>query len=696
MNDKVKPEHLQRKAIVYVRQSTAEQVRFNRESQRRQYELADRARTMGWTNIQVIDEDLGLSGATSANRQGFQRLVADVCLNEVGAVFSLEASRLARNNRDWHQLVDFCSLVGTLIIDFDGIYDPRIINDRLLLGLKGTMSEFELSLIRQRSQEALRGMVQRGELLTTLPVGYVRSGDNRCEKDPDARIQHAVQLVFSKFAETGSVRQTLLWFRNERIVVPRLRNGEARGVEWKLPLYGTLHKMLLNPTYAGAYAYGRTYTRTTVENGQARKTRGHRHERQEWAVLLLDHHEAFISWEQYEHNQGRIQENAAMKGAMTRGPVRTGKSLAAGLLRCRRCGRKLHVNYSGSKGDVPRYGCRGASITHGEGKCLSFGGLAFDRALEAEVMRVLEPAAIEAAIHMSHQAYDQDEQKRQALGLELQQATYEANRARKQFDAVDPENRLVAAELEKRWNMALARVTALEAELAIEPKGQCVSPLEATSLMQLAEQFPVIWDHPQTDMRLRKRLVRTLVEEILVDVDEHQAMIHCVIHWAGGVHTELKIRKNRTGQHRYSTDKTAVELVQELAKVAADRDIATVLNRLGTTTGKGSSWTESRVRSLRVRLGVPAFSGKSVEERGWLTMAQVAETLGISPMSVRRLLQRGVLQGSQVVPFAPWVIQRSGLDEGSVRVAVQAIKTGRRVPLPAGENQLKLDLEPFS
>jgi DNA invertase Pin-like site-specific DNA recombinase len=697
VSDKVKPEHLQRRAIIYVRQSTPEQVRSNLESQRRQYGLADRARQMGWTDIQVIDEDLGLSGATAANRQGFQRLVAAVCVNEVGAVFSIEASRLARNNRDWHQLIDFCSMVGTLIIDFDGIYDPRVLNDRLLLGLKGTMSEFELSLIRQRSQEALRGMIQRGELITTLPVGYVRSRDNRCEKTPDVRIQHVVQMVFSKFAETGSIRQTLLWFRKENVAVPQRRNGaEEPIVEWRLPLYGTLHKMLLNPIYAGAYAYGRTCTRTTVEDGQAQKTRGHRQEREEWTVLLRDHHDGYISWEQYEQNQKRIQENVAMKGSMIRGPVRNGKSLAAGLLRCRRCGRKLHVTYSGAKGDVPRYSCRGAMINHGEGKCLSFGGLALDRALEHEVLHALEPAAIEAAIKMANQVGDEDDQKQKALRLELQQATYEAQRARRQFDAVDPENRLVAAELEKRWNAALARVAALEAELAVEPSGSRVSQAEAASLLKLAEEFPAIWDHPETDMRLKKRLVRTLVEEIVVDVDEQRAVVQCVIHWAGGIHTQLSVRKNRTGQHRYSTEKTAVELVTELAKVASDRDMATVLNRLRLTTGKNQSWTESRVRSLRVRLGVPVFSPDRQKEQGWLNMAQAAQALGISAMSVRRLLGRGILRGSQVVPFSPWVIPCSALADNAVRAAVQAIKSGQPAPLPAQENQLKLDLEPLS
>lgn len=693
MTGKVKAEHLQRRAVVYVRQSTAEQVRFNRESQRRQYELTDRARSMGWENVEVIDEDLGMSGASSANRHGFQRLVAAVCLNEIGAVFSLEASRLARNNRDWHQLIDFCSLVGTLIVDFDGVYDPRIMNDRLLLGLKGTMSEFELSLIRQRSQEALRAMVERGELLTTLPVGYVRSRDNRCEKDPDTRVQHAIQLVFARFAETGSVRQVLLWFRSENLSVPRMMyHPDGHGVQWQLPVYSTLLKILTNPTYAGAYAYGRTGTHTSIANGHAHKTRGQRKDRQEWTVLLRDHHESYISWEQYEQNQRQIQENAAMKGSMTRGPARTGKSLAAGLLRCRRCGRKLHVHYAGPNA-VPRYECRAGASNHGATKCISFGGQGFDRSLESEILRVIEPAAIEAAVHAANHSQQHEDQRRKAIELELQQARYEAERAQRQYDAVEPENRLVATQLEKRWNIALARVSALEAELAVEPHDLTLSHAEITSLAALAEQFPAIWDHPETDMRLKKRLVRVLVEEILVDVDDQRSLITCVIRWAGGVHTQLVVAKQRTGQHRYTTNKTAVELVQELAKVATDRETAAILNRLGMTTGKGSTWTAGRVKSLRDRLKVPALSQR---DPNWVTMDQAAATLGVSTMSIRRLLERGVLRGSQVVPYSPWIIPRDSLTEEPVRVAIQAIKGGRKPPLTAQENQLKLDLEPFS
>lgn len=474
---KLTPEHLMRRAVVYVRQSPLEQVRFHRESQRLQYELAERARAMGFREVEVIDEDLGRSGTSAVGRPGFQRLVAAVCLREVGAVFSLEASRLARNNRDWYHLVDLCGLTGTLLVDLDGVYDPRLLNDRLLLGLKGTMSEFELALFRQRAFAALQAMAERGELLTTVPVGYVRTADNRCEKDPDRRVQHAIALVFTKFQEYGSIRQVLLWFRQERLPLPRKRFGpEGWTTEWVLPVYHTLHHILTNPTYAGAYAFGRTATHTQVGLGDAVKQRGRRLRVEEWAVLIRDHHEEYISWETFQRNQAMIEQNAARYGARVRGPAREGSSLLAGLLRCGRCGRKLQVTYSGTRGNVPRYHCRGAAINHGTDWCISFGGLAVDRCMEQEILRVLEPTALEAARRAEAHQEAARKARRQALELALQQAEYEAQRVQRQYDAVEPENRLVAAELERRWNEALARSCAARSRRPGTRKGRLPTP----------------------------------------------------------------------------------------------------------------------------------------------------------------------------------------------------------------------------
>lgn len=697
MGERITPEHLARKAVVYVRQSTPDQVRHNRESQRRQYELAERARTMGWQEVEVIDEDLGCSGATSAGRSGFARLVASVCLREVGAVFSLEASRLARNNRDWYQLLDMCALVGTLIVDFDGVYDPRILNDRLLLGLKGTMSEFELGLIRQRAHEALRQMARRGELITNLPVGYRKADDGRCEKDPDLRVQHAVELVFEKFSQLGSVRQVLLWFRQDRVKLPAIEHGpHGLRVVWKLPVYNTIIKILQNPVYAGAYAYGRTCTRTELEGAALVKKRGYRRQQEEWEVLIPNHHEGYISWDTYERNQRQIQENANMKGAMIRGPALAGKSLLAGLLRCARCGRKLHVSYSGADSNVPRYGCNGASVTHGAGRCISFGGLTVDRAVEREVLKVVEPAAVEAALGALAELEASRDERRAALKLALQQARYEADRARRQYDAVEPENRLVASELERRWNAALAGVRQLEEELdRLLPSGTSLSEKERQELLCLSEDLQSVWSSPLTDMRTKKRLVRTVVEEIIADVDEERGVVELVIRWTGGCHTRLLVRKNRTGEHRFRTDRKAVEVVRELAKVARDREIAAILNRLGMKTGKGNTWTEARVRSLRSEHRIPVVTdGGGGESPNWVTMKDAASLLGVSPMSVRRLILKGVLPARQAVPCAPWMIEKRLLESEAVKQAVAGIKQGGKRPLPTHPDQQKLDLKP--
>jgi DNA invertase Pin-like site-specific DNA recombinase len=359
--EKIRPEHLQRPAFVYVRQSSLTQVRQHEESRRRQYDLQGHARTLGWREVIVIDEDQGKSGATAAGRLGFQRLVAEVSLGRVGAVFGLDVSRLARNNRDWYQLLDLCGLTNTLIADAEGLYDPRQLNDRLLLGLKGTMSEAELGWIRQRAHEGLLTKARRGALILGLPVGYVQTRDGRVEKHPDQRVQQAILLVFEQFAATGSVRQALLWFRQAQLTVPSLAREPAWGdrVMWRLPVYNTILKMLTNPCYAGAYAFGRTVTRTTVVDGRPRKSRGHRQARDQWIALLRDHHEPYIAWDIYERNQQLIAHNAQMKGLMVKGAVRRGPSLIPGLLRCGHCGRRLHVSYSGIGGYVPRYSCQG-------------------------------------------------------------------------------------------------------------------------------------------------------------------------------------------------------------------------------------------------------------------------------------------------------------------------------------------------
>ena len=360
MSEKLKALHLERGAYVYVRQSTPYQVRNNLESKERQYALEGRAQQLGFSKVVVIDEDLGRSGSGIQERPGFGRLLASVCQGLAGAVFALEASRLARNNRDWHHLVDLCALTETLLIDSDGIYDPRQLNDRLVLGLKGTMSEFELGLLRQRAREAFEQKVRRGFALWEVPVGFIRTEEGQIEKTPDRQVQQAIVSVFRKFQQLGSARQATIWFREERILVPKTKPGTAgQEVIWGLSSSGRIRQMLKNPCYAGAFAYGKTAARTRIEDGRARQSSRFRKPQNEWKVLLLGHHPGYISWEEYLENQQRLETNVAMYESESSGAVKLGAALLSGLLRCGRCGRKLQVVYSGTSGRVPRYVCRG-------------------------------------------------------------------------------------------------------------------------------------------------------------------------------------------------------------------------------------------------------------------------------------------------------------------------------------------------
>ena len=675
--EKIKPSHLERAAYVYVRQSTMQQVRRNHESRRRQYGLAEHARSLGFRQVIVVDDDLGRSGSGSEERPGFGRLVTAVCEGRAGAVLALEASRLARNNRDWHHLIDLCAMTEALVIDDDGIYDPRLLNDRLLLGLKGSMAEFELGLLRQRAQEALRLKIQRGEFLSQPAIGYIRTEKNGLELIPDRQVQDAIRGVFAKFTELGSIRQVLLWYRHERIPLPSWRTPEARCTEvvWKLPGYPRILAILKNPVYAGAFVHGRTQTKTVVVDGRARKSAGHNVPQDQWEVLILDHHPGYISWQQYLRNQEQLVSNGGMRGRMTRGAPKSGPALLAGLLRCGRCGRKLHVGYSGNQGRVPRYFCRGAHLNHGTDWCISFGGLRVDQAVEAKVLETLQPVGIEASIEAWERSQQEEDQKHRALRLAM-------DRIRRQYDAADPENRLVAGELESRWNKALEHVAELEIRLAAV--AQTESPLSDTErarLLELGQDLESLWHHPAAPVTLKKRILRTVLEEIVADVADEPSEIVMWLHWAGGVHTELRIPKNRTGQHRHTTDRQIVDLVRDLAKVCDDSDIARILNRLGRHTAFGKTWTESRVRSLRAGYGVPAFDRS--DDRSWLTLAEVAREFKVSTHCVRTLMDRRILPGRQVVTHAPWVIQREDLALPAVQQAVKAVHQGRRVPRPS-------------
>jgi len=664
---KITADHLARSACVYVRQSTADQLVHNHESRRRQYGLADRARQLGWAAVEVIDDDLGRSGG-GINRPGFERLLAAICEGRVGAVLAIEVSRLARNGRDWHTLIEFCGLVGTIIVDEDGIYDPRHPNDRLLLGMKGTMSELELSLFRQRSHEALKQKARRGALFLRLAAGYVKAGRDRIEKDPDQRVQDALKLVFSKFAEFQSARQVHVWLRDEGIVLPvKSRNTEERGIIWRLPAYNTVHNILTNPIHAGAYAFGRTTSKVSVEEGRKRVRRGVRRPVAEWDVLLKDQHEGYITWEQFERNQRVIADNATGKGSATvKGAVRRGELLLAGLLRCGHCGRKLHVAYSGKIG---RYNCYGARANHGTKRCISIGGLGTDAAVNAEVLRILRPLGIDAAVKALEAQATETSAAQRHLELALQQARYEAAHARRQYDAVDPANRLVAGELERRWNEALQAMHRIEGEIAaiVARKPAPLGERERQQLMQLGADLELAWSHPAATAATRKRILRTALNEIVVR--KEGAVIDMVLHWQSGDHTalQLKLRLNAAGRHHWPVPEDTMSLVRELARLMPDRQIARLLNRSDKPTGQGNGWTEQRVRSFRKHHEIEVYRDGEWAERREITLEAAAQLIGVTKMTALRMIRRGDVKGRQVCKGAPWVIKAEDVAAFSAR-----------------------------
>ena len=685
--NKICAEHLSRLAYVYVRQSTLDQVQHNRESQLRQYGLADRARVLGWPEVTVIDDDLGRSGS-GIHRPGFERLLAALCSGEVGAVFCIEASRLARNGRDWHTLLDFCRLVGTILVDEDGVYDPREPNDRLLLGMKGTLSEMELSTFRQRSQAALDQKAKRGELFMTAPIGYMRVPNNRIEKDPDLRIREALDLVFRKFREFGSVRQVLIWFREERIELPAACYGpEGRYIVWKLPVYNTLWHVLTNPTYGGAYAFGKTKTIVRIESGRKRLYSGTHVNREEWQVLIVEHHAGYISWDEYESNRKLITDNANMKGNMVRGAVKRGGSLLAGLIRCGHCGRKLHVAYSGTKGDIGRYSCQGSMINHGGPRCISFGASRVDQRVADEVLHRLEPLGIRASLDAIERKRLSEDERVRHKELALEQARYEAARARRQYDATDPDNRLVASELERRWNDALTTQAQLQDELNAlrEQPADSLSAAARDELMRLGTDLPRLWNHPASAIEIKKRILRTVLKEIVVTKQDHT--IRALLHWQGGDHTELEFETNRTGQHRWATDVETIDIVRALARTLADQGIAAVVNRLGKRTAKGLSWTAARICILRKDHAIAAYREGERQERNELNVTEVAALLGVSAPTVFRLIRIKRLPATQACLGAPWILRR---------VDVEAFITTRGAiegPQSGAPNQLSIDLQ---
>jgi len=689
MSEKIQAQHLARKAVLYVRQSSAFQVMHNQESQRLQYAMQARLQDLGFREIEVIDEDLGRSAAGTQARSGFERMVAEVCLGRVGAVAAREVSRFARNSREWQQLVEVCRVVDTVLIDQETVYAPRASNDRLLLGLKGSLNEYELDLLRQRSLEARRAMAKRGELIITAPVGFKKTEEHRLEKDPDRRVQEMIRLVFEQFERIGSVRQTLLWFNEHDLALPHLTpKGE---LYWKRPVYGTIYRLLTHPAYGGAYAYGRSESAPFYEDGRERR-RARRKPREQWLAFIPGTHEGYVDWERFERIQRAIRGNLYVTSEPV-APAREGQALLSGLLRCRRCASKLTVHYTGARHDVARYACHRAWLDKGQPRCISFGGSRVDAAVAEAVLRVVQPTAIEAAIVAHREETSQQDEVRATLTRDLEAARYAASRAQRQYDASDPENRLVTGELERRWNDALGHVREIERRIAEHDASSAPEPPpQLADFTALAERLEALWEHPDTEPRLKKRIVRSLIQEVIADVDSSASEIVLVIHWIGGVHTQLRVPRRRRGQNSTHTAPETLDAVRALARICSDTLIANVLNRNGRRTGRGNFWTRERVTALRSHHGIPVYSVESRNVEGWLNLTEAARVVGVSARTLRLAVEQGELPAEHPLSDGPWIFRRESLTtEAAHAIAVRAHSRSRRATVPT-ESQSALDL----
>ena len=675
---------LKRKAVVYVRQSTQAQVQTNLESQRQQYELVDLARRRGFRDIEVIDDDLGRSASGMVARPGFERLVAWLCAGEVGAVLCFDASRLARNGRDWHHLLELCGLVEARVTDLDGVYDPCRPNDRLLLGMKGSISEFELGVLRARMVDAARAKARRGALRISVPIGYIWHREIGLGFDPDLRIQEAVRLIFARFRELGSARQVLLSMIGEQVHFPRPSDGKKLvAFEWTPIRYRNVISVLKNPFYAGAYAYGKSEKRTEIVDGRARKSYGHSKPLEGWEVLLKDHHEGYIDWAEFERNQKQLAANAYGKSGGAKSG-RGGRALLAGLLCCGRCGRRLMVSYSGRPPGQPVYRCDRPNLMLGLPRCLTFGGLRVDAAIVRELLHAVGPMAIEAALEAERMHMESRGEQQRIVELELQQARYEASLAERRYAACDPDNRLIAAQLEKSWEAALRRVEACEARLEAvrTPDPAAVVP----NFAGLADDLEAAWNAPGVSMRARQRLLRALVTDIIADVDEVAREVILTIHWRGGQHSQLRVRKPKSGEHGCRTPEEALAVMRSMASRWSDEEIAASLHRMGMPTGQGKTWTAHRVSSLRRVHGIHAYRSAEKNDE-WFTMSEAATKLGVTNHRIRRLIKDRVLAAEQVVPGAPYQIRASDLQDERVTAALGRKSRPCRVD---PENQLAM------
>ena len=691
---KIKPEHLARKAIVYLRQSSEKQVRQNKESQRLQLDLAERMRGLGWKEVEIVGSDLGSSAAiAAARREGFERVLSSVALGTVGVVGSREVSRLSRTDRDWCRLLEVCQIFGTLIADEQQVYDLNYLDDQLVLGIKGTLSVVELKVLRQRLQAGQESKARRGELLKRLPVGYAIDAMGKVALHPDRRVCEAVQLVFAKFRERWSVRQTFQWFRDHDVELP---TNPIQGTQlvWKIPSQSLIGDILRNPFYAGAYVWGRRPVKTVLVEGRLEKRQGALHRAEECRVFIPEHHVGYIDWGTYEENQRMIRRNSLnWESDESMAAIREGQGLLAGLLRCGHCGRKLHVRYWGGRGTHARYLCKG-DYDDGGKYCIGFGGASVDRRLSQELLKAINPFGLEASLKAIEELSAGDTAQRAALSSKLEQLEYEAKKAFEQYNSVDARNRLVAAELESRWNQKLEDIEDTKRRLSsLDGERHALSVEEAQRIRWMSEHFAEIWNSDRCPPTLKKMIFRTVVEEIIVCTDAEKKILEFTIHWKGGVHTRFEMERPRSATET-ATSTDALDIIRRMAVRHGDDEIASVLNRLGYLTGKGKRWNQNRVATARQNHSI-AGQKRALPDPDRVSLNEAARLCGVSHRTIERLVDAGLLKREQAVPRAPWQIRRADLEAEPIRNIVERLRRTGKLILPRGcpENQPRLFAE---
>jgi len=672
MNPKISEQQQSKPAYIYVRQSTLAQVRHHQESTERQYALRKKALELGWseTLIRILDRDLGVSGAHTTGRADFKTLVADVSMGQVGAVFALEASRLARSNVDWHRLLELCALTRTLVIDEDGSYDPADFNDGLLLGLKGTMAQAELHFLRARLLGGKLNKAKKGELRFPLPVGFCHDENGHIVLDPDEEVRGAVSLVFRSFRETGSAFAVVQNFAKRALRFPKRAYGGAWNgkLVWGRLTHTRVLCMLKNPSYAGVYVFGRyQYHQQISTTGEIQK-KMRAVPMPDWRVQLRQHHDGYISWDEFLENGKRLEKNRTNgEATMLSGPAREGLALLQGLLLCGNCGHAITVRYTGNGGIYPTYLC---NRQRREGlatkDCMSFRCDLLDAAVSEEVLKALQPAELQLALGALRELEVRDQAILRQWQMRLERAEYEVALAERRYQEVDPSNRLVANTLERRWNETLLHLQDLKKQAAEfqRKEARVFTPEQKAKVLALARDFPSLWHAPSTQAKDRKRMLRLLIKDTTVNklVEQRQLSVH--IRWHGGACTDLfvQIPPSAAGRPRYRSP--IVDRIRDLACSLLDAQIAAQLNREGCTSAKGKSYTAKMIRWIRWRYQIPLARLKKSEE---LTVQQVAKQFGVSDGVVYYWIEHNVIQARRLNPGMPCWITLTAADERELR-----------------------------